>query len=120
MEKTDNKIYGVPRTTYLVGGIVLTCLFIVLFILTRNYASAAFWVGAGASIALVLITLISPSKLSGLRFLLVAAAMLLPGMLDTTMNIPQEMRPNTAFLVYLLILTWLPLFREMATRRAAA
>ena len=101
----------------LIINILVSGLFILLLIVTSNYQSPAFWVGAGGELLLVYLTIRLSRRWGILRYLFVAIALLLPSALDTALSISHELRPNLAFGIYLLVIIWLPLIRQAREAR---
>lgn len=116
----NNKIAGSAGAGLsLVLNLLLSAAFIFLSIITQNYLSAAFWVSAAIEAGLVYLILILPERLKLLRFLIVAVAILLPGVMNAGFQTPQEFRPNVAVGVFLLLLVWLQFFRKETISRTS-
>lgn len=110
---TDKKeIRKYALISLVIAGVLASVLFIVIFFISQNYQSPSFWIGAVGELGLGYLTLILPGRIKIFRYPLIVLAMILPGALDQALNVSRELEPNSAFMVYLLIVFWVPLFKN--------
>lgn len=105
------------RVLLIAANILLSVLYIFLVIIIGNYESQAFWLSAIVVLGLVYLTFILPQRWGMLRFLFIAAALLFPSALDLVLDIPLESRPNIAFGIYLIAITWVSSIRKVRQAR---